>query len=349
MKIIDQISGIFVGVLFIFSGLIKVNDPMGTAIKLEEYFDVFANNFAAFFHTLVPFALVFSVIFSVMEVVLGVALLLKFRMRFTAWFLLLLILFFSFLTFYSAYTNSVTDCGCFGDAIHLTPWQSFSKDLILLVLVIYLFIRRKNLDSVFRARVTDVVMGAVIFINLFLAVYAIEHLPFFDFRPYSIGSNIQSKMKPSAPYIYKYIMVKDGKTFEFNQYPTDTTYHFKEMILTNPEAQPKITDFSIWNDEGDFTDQVLAGVKLLVIFQDVKTANLKHLDQLKALILALSGDATTWIITANGEAAYDQFRHEHEIMAPYFFADGTVSESNDTGQSRHYTAQKWHCAGEMAL
>ena len=133
MYLLTHVARYFVGVLFIFSGLIKLNDPVGTQIKLEEYFDVFATDIPALsglFHGLVPLALYLSVILCVLEVVLGIALLIKYKLQSTLWVLLLLTVFFTFLTFYSAYFNRVTDCGCFGDAIKLTPWQSFSKDII---------------------------------------------------------------------------------------------------------------------------------------------------------------------------------------------------------------------------
>ena len=112
---------LLVGGLFIFSGLIKVNDPVGTAIKLEEYFDVFSNDIAGFFIYLKPLALYIGVVLVVAEVVLGVMLILGVKLRQTVWALGLMILFFTFLTFFSAYFNKVTDCGCFGDAIKLTP------------------------------------------------------------------------------------------------------------------------------------------------------------------------------------------------------------------------------------
>ena len=133
MKIAAQIAKVIVGILFIFSGLIKLNDPVGTEIKLEEYFEVFAQDLPAlhdFFIGLVPFALYFSVLLCVAEVVLGVALLVSYKPKSTSWLLLITIVFFTFLTFYSAYFNRVTDCGCFGDAIKLKPWTSFSKDML---------------------------------------------------------------------------------------------------------------------------------------------------------------------------------------------------------------------------
>src|SRR6478609_3101622 len=115
MKWITRICWIIVGALFIFSGLIKLNDPAGTAIKLEEYFEVFAQDFGSFFHYFIPWSLEIGLLLIVLELALGVAILIFYRMQKTTWVLLALMVFFTFLTFYSAYFDKVTDCGCFGD------------------------------------------------------------------------------------------------------------------------------------------------------------------------------------------------------------------------------------------
>ena len=134
MRFIYILSRYLVGLLFIFSGGIKINDPVGTQIKLQEYFEVFSSDFSPLFEILVPYALVLSVFLCTLEIVIGIALLLNYKMKFVSNITLGLIIFFTFLTFYSAYFNKVTDCGCFGDAIKLTPWESFYKDIILLIL-----------------------------------------------------------------------------------------------------------------------------------------------------------------------------------------------------------------------
>jgi len=135
MKWLDYLVRYFVGGLFIFSGLVKLNDPMGTEIKMEEYFEVFSSDFTHLFEYLIPYAMVIGMILIILEIVLGVAVLLSFKMKWTLRALGILIIFFTFLTFYSAYFNKVTDCGCFGDAIPLTPWQSFSKDVMFIILI----------------------------------------------------------------------------------------------------------------------------------------------------------------------------------------------------------------------
>lgn len=324
MTTLDKIVRWFVGVLFIFSGLVKLNDPMGTAIKMEEYFEVFSNDIASVFHYLVPLALWVGLFVVILEVLLGIAVLINYRMNLTAWILFLLIVFFTFLTFYSAAFDKVTDCGCFGDAIPLDPWQSFFKDIILLVLTLFIFVRRKKYKSVFSQKIGNVILGVVFALNVLLAYYAIEHLPPVDFRPYKVGADIKASMQPSEDYRYMYIMEKDGDEFEFETYPTDTSYKFVEMVLLNPEAEPKITDFNVWNEEGDFTEETFNGVKFLVLFSDVTKSNFEKIDEINQLFGDLGSAVEGWILTANDEATFENFRHEYQLPLPYFYADGTV-------------------------
>src|ERR1700759_4535417 len=140
---------IFVGILFIFSGLIKINDPLGFSYKLQEYFAVFHMTF------LDGFALTIAIILCVFEITLGFCLLIGVRPAKVAWGLLLLTIFFGFLTFYSAVFKVVQTCGCFGDAIPLTPWQSFTKDMILLALVLVIFANRKSIKPLSSEKTGD--------------------------------------------------------------------------------------------------------------------------------------------------------------------------------------------------
>jgi len=325
MSWVRTLARVLVGGLFIFSGLIKVNDPVGTAIKLEEYFTVFSSDIGTFFSVFEPFALELAVILVVLEVVLGVAVLINYRMSLTTWILLLLILFFSFLTFYSAYFNKVTDCGCFGDAIKLTPWESFSKDVVLLLLILLIFPYRDKLTPLLKGKVADAVIAVVIVLNLFLAVYAIRHLPFIDFRAYKPGASIPASMEPSEPLRHMYIMEKDGEKFEFETYPTDTTYKYVDIELLNPEAQPTITDYSIWNTNGDdVTAQSLQGNQLLVVVHYVEKADITSFSRINQLVEGLEGNTEVMVLTASDEASFESFRHEVQLAAPFYFADATV-------------------------
>jgi uncharacterized membrane protein YphA (DoxX/SURF4 family) len=328
MNLLSQIARVLVGSIFIFSGLIKLNDPVGTQIKLEEYFEVFATDFSAlhgFFHFLIPYALPIAVFLCAAEVVLGVALLLAYRIRQTTWILLALVTFFTFLTFYSAYYNKVTDCGCFGEAIKLQPWQSFTKDVVLMVLILFLLFRRSDLRPLLPKRIGGWAVGLATVLSAGLGIYAIRHLPPVDMLPYRIGGSIPSQMKPSDTMRYLYKMEKNGQLFEFEKYPSDTTYVYKEMILLNPEAKPKITDYAVWNSEGDFTQQTFEGNRLIVVLYDVRKANLKSMEQVSALTNALEGSSVQpMALTASDETTFEAFRHEAQLGIPYYFADATV-------------------------
>ena len=140
MNKINNISRILVGALFIVSGLIKANDALGFSFKLNDYFAPDVLNIPFLLDYTYPLA----VFICIAEIMLGLSVLVGAKMRLTAWSLLLMILFFDALTFYSAYFNKVTDCGCFGDAIKLTPWESFAKDVVLSVLIFIIFAFRNR-------------------------------------------------------------------------------------------------------------------------------------------------------------------------------------------------------------
>ena len=286
-----------VGGLFIFSGLIKVNDPVGTSIKLEEYFDVFSNDIAGFFQYLEPFALPIGVFLVVLEVTLGVMLILGVKSKFTVWSLGAMILFFTFLTFYSAYFNKVTDCGCFGDAIKLTPWESFYKDIILLVLITILLIFQDDLPR-YSPKWTKVTVVIALVSSLILSIFAIRNLPFIDFRAYKIGVDIPRAMEPSSPLLYTYVMKKGGETVEFDQYPSDESYEFVEMNLKNPEALPKISDFAVWNDSGDYSAEMFTGNKLVILVSNMPKMSSSNLEQIDALVINLNNTPVEVVLVA---------------------------------------------------
>ena len=323
MKIIKEFARYAVGALFIFSGIIKINDPVGSAIKLEEYFQVFSSDIATFFEWFVPAALFLAVVLSVLEVVLGVALIIGYRMKLTSWVLLAMIVFFTFLTFYSAYFNKVTDCGCFGDAIKLTPWESFYKDIILLVLIGVIFWKRDNYKPMLSMKMSEIKVVGTTFFMTVIAIYAIEHLPFIDFRAYKVGNHLPTLMKNSEPLKYMYIMEKGGETFEFETYPSEGGYDYVEAKLMNPDAAAKITDLNVWQGDDDFTNELLTGTKLVIIIHQVEKTSLEEIDRLRNLTYDNS-NFSTWILTSSGYEKFEAFRHANQLAAPYFFADATV-------------------------
>ena len=324
MKLALTIIRFLVGGLFIFSGLIKVNDPVGTAIKMEEYFEIFSLDIASFFHYFVPFALPISIFMVVLEVVLGIALIVNYKPKWTLKALLAIIVFFTFLTGWSAITNSVTDCGCFGDAIKLTPWESFNKDIVLLVMILFLYFKQSDIGEEVRDKIGHLIVGGSLVISLGLALYAVAHLPFIDFRAYKIGNHITTEMKPSADYIYEYVMEKDGEEFKFETYPTDPAYKFVAMNHLNPEAAPKITDFGVWNDDGDFTSEVFVGNKLFIVLYDVSKSNRASMVEINDLVKALGNNMEVYALTASDGSAFEAFQKETKLAIPFYYTDATV-------------------------
>ncbi|MBD8490362.1 DoxX family protein [Echinicola sp. CAU 1574] len=320
-KIILTLFRFLVGGLFVFSGLIKANDPVGTSIKLEEYFEVFSHDIAGFFEVLRPFALSLSIFLIVLEIGLGVMLLLNYRKNITVNLILILIVFFTFLTFYSAYFNKVTDCGCFGDAIKLTPWESFIKDIILLGMILVLFVFKKDLKDN-RSMGVGIVVASSLLLTLVFSVLAVRNLPFIDFRAYKIGVNIPEAMQPSGTLEYRYIMKKDGEEVVMDEYPSDESFEFVDMQLKNPEALPKISDFAIWNDDGDFTDEVLRGQKILILISNFEKMDKASLNALDGLIN--QDRLETMIITASSSEEVEGLMEEHDWDLPYYYGDATV-------------------------
>lgn len=271
MKILVGIARFFVGILFIFSGFVKLNDPLGFSYKLEEYFGAGVLNL----EFLIPYALMIAVFIVIFELMIGVTLLLGYAPKFTRWSLLLMILFFTFLTFYSAYFNKVTDCGCFGDAIPLTPWQSFYKDLILLVLILLIFFNKKFLTPwLIPEKLQKWIVFVAMIACLWFAYHVLMHLPLIDFRPYEVGASIEEGMSTpegakKAVYKYEWKFMDDGNekiVTTHGSYP-DVSGEFIEVqtSLLEEGYVPPIHDFSIMKNDEDFTDKFLATDKLLII------------------------------------------------------------------------------------
>jgi uncharacterized membrane protein YphA (DoxX/SURF4 family) len=270
MKLLVGISRVLVGVLFIFSGFIKLNDPLGFSYKLQEYFspEVLGLDF------LVPFSLVIAIILVVFELVVGIMLLIGYLPKFTVWSLLLMIVFFTFLTFYSAYFNKVTDCGCFGDAIPLTPWQSFIKDVILLILILILFFNRKYITPVLNPISHRWIIFLSFMLSFWFCYHVLMHLPVFDFRAYKIGNNIKELMEvpegaQKGVYEYQWTFNDNGKkvTVITNGAYPDQKGEFigVETSVIEEGYVPPIQDFQIEVNGENITQKILDHKKLFMV------------------------------------------------------------------------------------
>jgi uncharacterized membrane protein YphA (DoxX/SURF4 family) len=324
MKYLAQISRFLVGAVFAFSGFIKLQDPVGTKIKMQEYFHVFAEDLPSFtqiFNWFGEHAIYVSVFMCVLELVLGIALLLSYKPIATAWALFVVVIYFGFLTFYSAYFNKVTDCGCFGDFMHLKPWTSFWKDMVLLFFILIILWQRK----VFTSTKTGQIMLFTTMAAVLLGIYTNYLQPLFDFRAYAVGKNIPKQMIPSEPLKFTYVMTKNGEDKTFDKYPTDTTWKYKSMEVLNEDAKPKITDYALWNDSGDFTQESFKGEKVFFIVQNVRHYFEKGMPDLKLLADSLSRTGlSVSLVTSSGGADFEAFKRKYSITQPFYFGDEKV-------------------------
>jgi len=289
LKLAITIVRIIVGVLFIFSGLVKANDPLGLSYKMKEFFEIWNSGleYGSFFlkdilinlfQFLHDRSLSLSVFMIAFEILAGVALLLGWRIRIFSWLLLLLILFFTFLTGYAYYSGRFTNCGCFGDCIPITPKTSFLKDIVLTVLIIFLFRYRKNIRPYFTANANFGIMTAVTVFSFGLQWYVLNYLPIVDCLPFKKRNSIAEKMKPPPgsvqdSFAIRFVYEKGGKEFEFSptELPGDlNTYTFKDRtdkLVRKGNADPPIKGFSLKTPSGDdSTNAVLSEPLCLLLF-----------------------------------------------------------------------------------
>ncbi len=330
---------IFTGLLFIFSGFIKSNDPTGFGYKLQEYFEVF--HLTAFNE----YATAIAVVICGFEILLGALLLLGVYANAVAWGLLLLILFFTFLTFYSAFFEVVTSCGCFGDAIPLTPWQSFSKDLVLLALILIIFFNRKQLRSIIKGSGNQFVATLITaIISLGIGVYTVNYLPFIDFLPYKVGNNLPSlmvlpegKQGDVFEQIYTMKNKKTGETKKVNDkvYMADKLWEDESWeIIGEPESRLvkkgydiPIPDLLITDADGaDHTQEIIANpyYNLVIVAKDLSSTNIDAIQKINQAAIQLTKDYNglrVVLLTASASKDAQYLSDKMQLIAEIFYAD----------------------------
>ena len=335
---------LFTGLLFIFSGLIKANDPTGFGYKLEEYFLVFGTEF------LNDYAVTIAIVICGLEILLGALLLLGFWKRTVAWGLLLLILFFTFLTFYSAFFEVVTSCGCFGDAIPLTPWQSFGKDLVLLALILIIFFNREAIRPLVSGRGTQVFLTVLlIVVSLGIGIYTVSYLPFIDFLPYKKGNNLPALMTLPEGEVgdqYDIIYTLRHKTSGEEKQVSDKIYLADELwkdesweIVGDPESklvskgyQVPIPDLLISDANGeDVTQQLIENpyYNLVVVAWNLDQTNLDALHRINELVTEVTEayNIRAVLLTASGTQQAEQISRELGLLTEIFYADAVPLKS----------------------
>jgi len=364
MNFLYQIARIFVGALFIFSGYVKLVDPLGFSYKLEEYFGPGVLEF----EFLVPFALPLAIFIVIFELLLGVTLLLGLVPKFTKWSLLLMIIFFTFLTFYSAYFNKVTDCGCFGDAIPLDPWQSFYKDIILLVLILFLFFNSKYLKPIMPKPILWVIFFIAFGVSGYLSYFGLNHLPVVDFRPYKIGADIPASMSvpegaPKAVYNYHWKFKVNGEekviTTQGSYPEVDGELITYETELVDEGYIPPIHDFSLMKNDENFIDFFMAESKLLMIAAyNLKSTKEEAWQKVKSVIEnAEAQDYSVIIVTSSGEKDQKIINEWMQTELDFYNADETaiktIIRANPglliLNEGVIKDKKHWHDAGELEL
>jgi hypothetical protein len=268
------VSRIIIGLVFIFSGTVKAIDPLGSAYKFHDYFYAFHLGFLNWL------SLPLAILMCTAEFISGFSILTGIRYRTGTWGVLLLMVIFTPLTFILALTNPVSDCGCFGDAIHLTNWQTFGKNVVLIAMAIILFVNRKQVKPVSGLWKEWTITGIAITFFILFSAYNLRYLPVIDFLPYKTGVKIADKMVvpdgvDADAYKTTFIYEKSGvkKEFDLNNYPaSDTTWKFvdQKTVLIKKGYQPPIHDFIITSEPGEDITQKILNSKGYSVFMVTK-------------------------------------------------------------------------------
>lgn len=291
MRTAVNIARIIVGVLFIISGLVKANDPLGLSYKMQEFFDVWTTDLAAshfflkdaligLFNFSNAHSLFLSIGMIVLEIMAGIALLIGWQRRFVTSLLLALILFFTFLTGYAYASGKFKNCGCFGDCLPISPLASFIKDLVLFGLILFLFFSRNYLQPVASRKLQWRTLAFFLLISIGLQWYVLHYLPIADCLPFKKSANITEGMKPPPNAIpdsmaIQFVYERGGKKVEFmaDNLPADlATYKFverKDKLIRKGNAEPAIKGFALsGRTDVDSTNSVLALPNAVLYFYE---------------------------------------------------------------------------------
>ncbi len=335
MKHITNISRYLVGVLFIVSGLIKANDPLGFSYKLQEFYEVFGHyvllkwfNTPLFLNTTLEAA----VIMCILEITLGFALLSGALPKLASWISLLMMIWFTFLTAFAAISGQITDCGCFGDAIKLSNWGSFWKDIALLVFISFIFLNRRKIHPAISKRFAVAFTAGGLLFSLGFALHCIYHLPVKDFRPYYVGSNV-CENRIDIPDQLKFFYILKNKTSgevqEFENFPADYEKNWdfvksRTEILKKGKAA-KIVNFRLTNSAGDeITDSLLQldGYKVMIVMYNIshtKQGNMSAINRLSAKLKAAG--IPVFGITSSSDRDIEIFKQETGSSIPFLIGD----------------------------
>jgi len=349
MRILLIIARILTGLLFTFSGFVKAVDPLGSTYKFTDYFNAFGLTWMA------PLAFFLAMLLNTMEFLVGVSLLLNVKSKLASLGALLFMAFFTPLTLVLAITNPVHDCGCFGDFLVLTNWETFGKNIVILLVVLFLFIFRKKMDSKISEKIQWFAAGGITLMIILFQFFCMRYyIPAFDFRPYSMGTNIPEKMlipenAPKDEYKTLLYYKKDGVTKEFTEenYPwQDSTWIWVDTksVLVKEGYKAPIHDFTITPvkfDDKDSTvvsniaDIILAdeGISLIAICYDLSITNKNSFQKLNRVVnLSNEKGYKFYTLTSTPPKDIQAFIKETSFAGSFFQTDAitlkTIIRSN---------------------
>lgn len=340
MKIIVNIARVLVGLLFIFSGLVKANDPLGLSYKMQEFFDVWAQNpsLTHFMQWLDVYALPFSIIMITLEIIVGIGILLGTWKKFFSKLLVILIIFFSFLTGYAVLSGKIATCGCFGDCIPLTALESFIKDLILLVLVLIIYSGVNYIRPIVMPGVNFVVIIISTLVIIGLQWYVLQHKPFVDCLPYKIGANLIEGRKVPADAIpdkkeFRFYYKKDGKEQEFtSKNLPDSPWQFVRredvIIQKGKNNEPPIKDLYLTTASGNDSTEAILNTHGEYYLFFIKNFTKENNDWMKNFVMiytfAKNKNIPVFIITSEPEEAQQFFNVKNNLNLPIITLDATA-------------------------
>jgi len=325
MKILHLISRIVIGVVFMFSGFVKGIDPLGTAYRFEDYFIAWDTQF------MMPLALTLSILLSTMEFVLGIVILLNLKPKTGSWILLGVMSFFTLLTLNDALFNPVPDCGCFGDAITITNWQTFYKNIVLMVFTLILFSMRKKTSEKLGNIGSYGIAGVAILLFSGLSIYCYRHLPLIDFMDWKVGNKMYVEDPQPVKYYLIYRNKQSGETKEYlsPDYPyNDSTWvaqwEFVDTRIVDPNSF-KGHDLQIIDSTGtDLADLYVRNTdfQFLLVAWDLEKADKEALSRMNEFAAKSDSAGIGFIgLTSSLVPQIDLIRSKLQLIYPFYQAD----------------------------
>jgi uncharacterized membrane protein YphA (DoxX/SURF4 family) len=332
-----QILRTLFGAVFVFSGFVKAIDPLGSTYKIEDYL----RTFGGFFESLADYALPLAIALSTLELLIGLNMILRVHVNTTNLFAFLFMLVMTPLTLYIAVKNPVTDCGCFGDALIISNWTTFFKNLVLFSSIILMLVYSQKFRSFLSNKLQYFSSLFFILIGISLSVSSYLHLPMIDFLPYKIGVNIPKAMEipdnaPKDQYQTTFIYEREGeqKEFTLNDYPkNDSSWVFvdQKSKLIKQGFRPLIHDFSIMNEQfDDITKEVLSysGKTYLLVIYDVAEASLNGMKESEKIYQKVikTGDKF-YALTGSSDSDIKKIIKKTGVTYPFWKTDETALKS----------------------